>query len=168
MRLHKPRQRQRQIKPTSTWILISLLRNPPRPQYESASSSFQMNVNGQWAWSSPSVPSPLLRSLQLTSDRRDACSLIHAQYRLSNGQAGRARSVQYSRMHTWWTVLHLVRTCEIHQSTLNPRSLPIGCITVVCSIVSLVVNFLNIPCLSCNVIGASPKHIRISSYVHFS
>ena len=87
MRLHKPRQRQRQIKSTSTWILINLLRNPPRPQYESASSSFQMNVNGQWAWSPPSVPSPLLSSLQLTSDRRDACSLIHAQYRLSNGQA---------------------------------------------------------------------------------
>ena len=90
MRLRKPRQRQRLIKPTSTWILIYLLKNLPRPQCESASSSFQIDEEGQLAWSLPSMPSPLLCSLQLTSDRRDACSLNHAQYKLSNGQVDHA------------------------------------------------------------------------------
>ena len=62
-------------------------------------------------------------------------------------------------------------TCGINQSALSARATWSGPDWLYHSslyIVFLVVNFLNIPCLSCNVIGASSKHIRSFPHSRFS
>ena len=62
-------------------------------------------------------------------------------------------------------------TCGINQSALSARVTWSGPDWLYHSnlyIAFLVVNFLNIPCLSCNVIGASSKHIRSFPHSRFS